>query len=63
MELEKKVAGLGNVDTAIMREILDMRLEELSEGRLAINEESGRDKDEEDVPEKVTSAKKKKNWR
>ena len=35
-----------------------MRLEELSEGGLGINEESGRDKNEEDVPENVTSSKK-----
>lgn len=54
-----KIAGPWNIDTTAVRETLYVRPEECSEvGLVGINEESGCDKNEEDVPEKVTSAKK-----
>ena len=48
----------GNIDTATIRNTLDMQPEELSEGKsIKINEESGCDEKDEDVPGEVTLAK------
>lgn len=45
-------AGHGNRDTATTRETADTQLEEFREGQLGdVNEESGCDKKDEDVPE------------
>lgn len=47
---KKKIGGHRNVDTPAITETLDVWTKEFGEG---INEESGCDKKEEDVPEKV----------
>ena len=59
-ELQKKIADFEDTDhIPHAQETLDMQSEELSEGELdkLINEESGCDEKDEDVPEEVTLAK------
>lgn len=56
-ELQRK-ADCENIDNAAVWQTIDKQPEELNEGELiSINEESGCDKEFEDVPEKVPLAK------
>ena len=58
MKFESNIFDCGNVDTAAIRETLGMQPEELREGELInMNEESGCDEKDEDVPEEVTLSK------
>lgn len=57
--IRENIAGHSNVDTATIRETLEIQSEELSEdGLVSINEGSACDRREKDVPEKVMSGKK-----
>ena len=54
-EVIEEIADLGNVDAVTGWEIMDMNLEELSEGKLInINEENNCDEKDEGVPDEVT---------
>lgn len=58
-EIRENTAGHSHVDTATIRETLEMQSEDFrKDGLVSINDESACDKKEEDVPEKVTSGKK-----
>lgn len=53
----EEMADLWNVDTAIVRQIIGMNLEELGEGKLInIHVESDCHKNNEGVPDEVTPA-------
>ncbi|XP_054942863.1 neutral amino acid transporter 9 [Physeter macrocephalus] len=58
MKFESNIFDCGNVDIAAIRETLGMQPEELREGEIInMNEESGCDEKDEDVPEEVTLSK------